>query len=216
MFKILKEIADDKERCREHDQEVKVSARVTSKGSAEALQENLVQFADDLTQNAATLGTDGKIKLPKRKKNLTPEQETDKGMVALFKKLLQDDAKLGALIADLTKVPHSAELSKSLESHKETVKNIINTFDEESKVPELDMAGKKRAMEKAQDAMKPVYVDIKEGNRRCKAHGVKPSKGGETSAGRDQQERLSNAYAEFAAACRAERVRRMARMHGIM
>lgn len=107
MYKVLKEICDDKERVKEHEMEagrvvqartpeflnfcicsvqVRGSARVRGKAAADALQENLKNFSDELQTNAACIGVDGKIKLPKKKKVLTADQECDKLVVAQFKK----------------------------------------------------------------------------------------------------------------------------------
>ena len=91
MYKVLKEICDDKERVKEHEMEagrvvqartpeflnfcicsvqVRGSARVRGKAAADALQENLKNFSDELQTNAACIGVDGKIKLPKKRKFL--------------------------------------------------------------------------------------------------------------------------------------------------
>ena len=65
-----------------------MSARIRSKASMHALQPQLNAFADELGKIAACLGTDGKLKLPKRKKVLTETEEAEKKVTTFFKKLL--------------------------------------------------------------------------------------------------------------------------------
>ena len=66
--------------------QVSGSARVRSKEACEALTEHMKNFSDEMHASAAVVGVDGKIKNPKRKKILTPEQECDKLVVSQFKK----------------------------------------------------------------------------------------------------------------------------------
>ena len=91
--------------------QVNVSGAVKSKGAGEVLHESLQVFTEDLAVSTTTVAPDGKIKLPKRKKVLTAEQELDKTVVTQFKKMLADDSKLSSCITDLMKVPHSTELA---------------------------------------------------------------------------------------------------------
>ncbi|CAE7279275.1 unnamed protein product [Symbiodinium sp. CCMP2592] len=207
MFRVLKEICDDKEKTKEQVLEVTASARCRGKASCEALGEHIKAFSDELASNAALVGVDGKVKNPKKKKVLTPEQECDRMVVTLFKKILSDEGKLSSQIVDLGKVPHSAELAATLETHKGSVKDILDAFDVATKGKEgINLATKKAAAEQATKDMSPIQKDMREAARRIKAAGIKPSKESQKQ-GRDQQERLSNAYAEYAAACRANSVR---------
>ena len=45
-------------------------------------------FAEDLDKSAKCLGVDGKLKLPKKKKQLSEAEEVDKKVTTFFKKLL--------------------------------------------------------------------------------------------------------------------------------
>ncbi|CAE7841174.1 unnamed protein product [Symbiodinium necroappetens] len=176
MFKVLKEICDDKERVKEHDMEVHVSGRVRSQGSAEALQENLGNFVEDLSATASQLGNDMKLKMPKKKKVLSEEDLVNKQVVALFKRLLADDSKIAAQLLDLQKVDYSSELAETLRKHKVNLKTIVANFDATTKAVE-DVASKKKAMEDVSEGTKVIYRDVKEAARRIKAAGLKPTKG---------------------------------------
>ena len=66
--------------------QVHVSGRIRSQGSAEALQENLGNFVEDLSASASQLGNDMKLKMPKKKKVLSEEELVNKQVVALFKR----------------------------------------------------------------------------------------------------------------------------------
>ncbi|CAE7244625.1 unnamed protein product, partial [Symbiodinium sp. CCMP2456] len=173
MFRVLKEICDDKEKVKEHEMEVNISGTVTSKGAREALNENLQNFADDVSASSALVGADGKLpKLPKKKKILTEEEQVDKQVLVQFKKMLADDGKLTSGISDLKSVPYSSELAKSMLKHKVTLKKCIEDFDTSTKVDGVTIQIKKAALEEAQSNMKPIYVDLKETHRRIKAAGL--------------------------------------------
>ena len=59
-----------------------------SKSAAAALQPQMEAFASHMSGSASSmLAVDGKLKLPKRKKVLTPEQEAEKHVISFFKKL---------------------------------------------------------------------------------------------------------------------------------
>ena len=66
--------------------QVSASARVRSKEACGTLAEHMKSCSEELHSSAACVGVDGKIKLPKRKKILTPEPECDKLVVAQFKR----------------------------------------------------------------------------------------------------------------------------------
>ena len=207
MYKVLKEICDDKEKMREHEMEaftffwcmcvrdirsylrlptvqVNVSGAVKSKGAGEVLHESLQVFTEDLAASTTTVAPDGKIKLPKRKKVLTAEQEVDKTVVTQFKKMLADDSKLSSCITDLMKVPHSTELAESMLKHKATIKAGIAEFDSSTKVENVTLEMKQQAVQQAQLCMKPIQADIKEANRRIKLAGIiKPTKPQDSDTG---------------------------------
>ena len=52
--------------------QVSASARVRGKEACDTLAEHMKSFSEELHSSAACVGVDGKIKLPKRKKILTP------------------------------------------------------------------------------------------------------------------------------------------------
>ena len=66
---------------------MRISGRIRSKIAADALQPALDGFADDLTKNAALINCQGKLKMPKAKKILSPEDQAAKDLTAMFKKL---------------------------------------------------------------------------------------------------------------------------------
>ena len=111
MYRVLKSIVNEKSREKEHAQEaewmcawiahvhvylqyfvicgqVKISARIRSKPSADILKPQLDAFASDIAAaSSSMLGSDGKpLKMPKPKKVLTPEQVQDKALVTAFKR----------------------------------------------------------------------------------------------------------------------------------
>ncbi|CAE7496538.1 unnamed protein product, partial [Symbiodinium sp. CCMP2456] len=176
MFRVLKEICDDKERTKEQEMQVTASARCRTAASCEALQEHMTAFSEELHTSAALVGVDGKIKNPKKKKILTPEQEVDKSTVACFKKILSDEGKLAAHLQDLAKVPHSTELASSLVKHKCEIKNILKDFDSDTKIENPTIETKKAAVNAAQLRMNPILKDMREAVRRIKAEGLTVSK----------------------------------------
>ena len=65
-----------------------MGGRVRSKNAVDALKPQMELFATQMSSSAANMVTsDGKLKLPKRKKVLTAEQEAEKQVVSFFKKL---------------------------------------------------------------------------------------------------------------------------------
>ena len=65
-----------------------MSGRIRSKAAADALKPALDHIAEDLSKNAATLNAQGQLKMPKRKKVLTEDEQIAKDLTSLFKKPL--------------------------------------------------------------------------------------------------------------------------------
>ena len=84
------------------------------------------------------------------------------------------------MIADLTKVPHSSELAGTLAVNKVELKTIIDNLNKDTTIEGCTAEAKKAAMESSASEVKPIQENIKEGLRRIRAVGLKPSKGSET------------------------------------
>ena len=168
-----------------------------SKHGMDALQPAMEAFAGHMSASAnSVVPIDGKLKLPKKKKVLTPDQETEKYVVSFFKKLpsktlpmiadmltspgiycssklcalrlLVDEAKLACAIKDLQSVPFSSELSDGLKTQKGKTAVIISQLNAATSDDDATLAMKKDATDQAEQQMKPVLSVLKEAVRRIR------------------------------------------------
>ena len=96
--------------------------------------------------------------------------------------VLGEEQKIKNVILDLAKVPHFSELAQTLGVNKLELKSLVDKLNAETTAADCTTEQKKLAMKLCADDLKPVLNNIKEGLRRIKAAGLKPSKGTESAA----------------------------------
>ena len=96
--------------------------------------------------------------------------------------MLVDENKIKCLLSDLVKVPLSSELIECLKVHKEDMKEILKKLNDNTNFEGCDLQQKQAAMSQCTSEMKPILDAIKEGNRRVKSAGLKPTKGLESES----------------------------------
>ena len=78
-------------------------------------------------------------------------------------------------------MPHSSELAGTLGQNKADLKNIVEKLNKDTNVDGCTVETKTNAMKECAAQLKPIQDNVKEGLRRIKVAGLKPSKGSESA-----------------------------------